>query len=341
VAHAVGIRSRAERLRRVALGALLALAALTMAIEFVLRLRGIDLGPDSRPEWESLVEAGILGPSNSALRPYALVPGSERVVDGRGMRISAQGTRGPDVSSPKPASERRLLVLGGELAFGSAWADEGTLAAELERVLNARELELQRGVTWRALGLGTPGYTLRHSWATLRDEGDALEPDLVLLCLSLATDLGPHGYLLARSHGRLVRDFLPLPHALKQTLWRWSHLYAWIAAWHARAAEEGPEAWLEPRVPWAGVRADNQDHARTRLAEARAWCRARGLALLLAAQDPPASAGGDTLGSWLSRAAAELQLDVLRLPAETNGATSNAPLAQRILAHLVTESLLP
>ena len=66
---------------------------------------------------------------------------------------------------------------------------------------------------------------------------------------------------------------------LKRALWRWSDLYGWIAARHARAAESGRLAPLKPRVPWSWVRADNQADARAALARIAELCRAHALPL--------------------------------------------------------------
>ena len=91
-------------------------------------------------------------------------------------------------------------------------------------------------------------------------------------------DLEQTGFYYDASLGVLRRDFLPLPARLKQVLWRWSHLYGWISAQHARAVESGATPFDE-RVPWAHVRADNQAYARDALARIAALCREHALPL--------------------------------------------------------------
>jgi hypothetical protein len=247
-------------------------------------------------------------------------PGAAAEIDGWTFRVSAQGTRGPDVPSPKPAGEKRLLLVGDSFAFG-LWCDEQeTVASRLAALASAREQELASGISWRALDIGMPGYHLGQSRRALEQDGLALEPDLVVLYTN-TNDLEQTGFFYDEALGVLRRDYLPLPSALRMRLWHWSHLYGWIASTHARAVEDGEQPHLDRRVPFAHTRADNQAYFRAELVEIAELCRARGLPLFVIDQ-PLMTLLGDSrradwpilpLDAWTRKTLEELGLPALHL----------------------------
>jgi hypothetical protein len=325
VAAAVRGGERARRLRRGLVVAVLALASLTLAAELALRITNARERESSRgfagidSAWTALDRARLFEASSDPVRRYALRPGAEGTVDGHLYRISQRRTRGPEVAAAKPARERRLLCLGDAASFGLGCDEEETLGARLAARAGAREAELGSGLAWRSLEMGVPGYHLGQILRALEADGLALEPDLVVLYLT-ASQIERSGFYRDDELG-FRRDFLPLPDALKRSLWRWSHLYGWIAALHAHAAEDGPDPELEPRVPWAPVRPDNQEHARATLASIAALCRVRGVPLfvlhqpLLAPLERIRSADwpGLPLEAWFRGVCAELGLPALHL----------------------------
>jgi hypothetical protein len=287
VAAAVHGGERARKLRKALRLAVFGLAALTLAAELVLRFtnaraRALEPAPGADATWMGVRRAPLFEEVGDPARRYALSPGAEAEVDGHRYRISSRGTRGPEIPAAKPANERRLLCLGDAAAFGLGCDEDETLASLLAARASAREAELGSGRTWRAVDLGVPGYELEQTLRAFEDGGPALQPDLVVLVLT-TNEIDRTGFRYDPELG-LRRDFLPLPESLKRSLWRWSHLYGWIAALHARAAEDGPRPELEPRVPWAPVRPDNQAHARAALARLAELCRARGVPLFVIAQ---------------------------------------------------------
>jgi lysophospholipase L1-like esterase len=325
-ALAIGRSARHRRLRAGFLVALFTVALATLGAEALLRLahereRSLERNVTrTNRRWLALSRAGLFAEQPDPVRRYGLRPGAEAEIDGLRFRVSSRGSRGPEVASPKPAGERRLLCLGDSFAFG-LWCDqEETLAARLVEHARAREAELESGLVWRALDLGVPGYHLGQTLRAFEQEGLALEPDLVLLYFN-TNDIEQSGFYLDAELGVLRRDFLPLPVALKRALWRWSHLYGWISSRHARAAEEGEKPFLEPRVPWAHVREDNQAYARAALTRLRSLCRERSLPLFVVNQ-PLMTFLGEARSSdwpvlaldrWFRGVCAELELPALHL----------------------------
>lgn len=322
----MGRRTRLRRVRTGLVVALFTVAALTLTVELGLRLSGeraraLEHNVTTRNRrWLALSRAGIFRRVDDPVRRYALRPGAETQVDAFHFRVSAQGTRGPDLATPKPGGEKRLLCLGDSFAFGLWCGDGETVAAELARLANAREAEGRSGVTWVPADLGVPGYHLGQVLRAFEQEGLALEPDLVVLYFN-TNDVEQSGFYFDEELALLRRDFLPLPVALKEALWDASHLYGWIATRHARAAEDGPTPWSDARVPWAHVRADNQAYTRDALLALRELCRARGLPLFVIHQPLLSFLGAArrddwpvlALEAWFRGVCAELGLPALHL----------------------------
>jgi len=335
-AAAIGQKSRAQKLRTGLLVTVFTLAGLTLAAELGLRLtnqreRALERNVTrTNRRWVELSRAGVFRELDDPLRRYGMRPGAEATVDGWRFRVSAQGTRGPDVPAAKPASEKRILCLGDSFAFG-LWCDEDqTVVARLAQQANAREAELASGVTWRALDLGVPGYHLGQTLRAFEQEGLALQPDLVVLYFN-TNDIEQTGFYYDESLGVLRRDYLPLPEGMKRGLWRASHLYGWIAGKYAHAVEDGPTPYLEPRVPWAHVRADNQAYTLACLRALAQRCAERKLPLFVIDQPLWTYVGGTRhadwpvlpLDAWSRNACEELALPALHLLGLLRGYADN------------------
>lgn len=303
VARAVAGDARRRKLRLGLFLALFTVAGTTLALELGLRLtdqraRALEHNVTTRNRrWLALSRGGVFRALPDPVRRYGLSPGADVTIDGWRFRVSAQGTRGPDLATPRPSGEKRLLVLGDSFPFGLWCDEEDTVAAELARLASAAEAERGSGLVWRGLTLAVPGYHLGQILRAFEQEGAALAPDLVVLYCN-ANDLEQSGFYFDAELDVLRRDFLPLPVALKESLWRWSHLYGWIATRHARATEAGPSPWSEPRVPWAFVRADNQAYARAALAALAERCRASGLPLFVIHQPLMGFLGSTRAADW-------------------------------------------
>jgi len=197
-------------------------------------------------------------------------PGAETAVDGWTFRVNGLRARGPELPDPKPPTERRILALGDSFCFG-LWSDEDeTLVGHLARMANARERELGSGHTWRAVNLGVPGYHTGQQLRAFEQEGLASDPDVVLVYYN-TNDIQTNGFFFDERYG-LRNDYLPLPVALKRVLWS-SHLYGAIVRWHYMQYQSLPAPAMDPRVPWAHVREDNQAATRASLERIAALCR--------------------------------------------------------------------
>ncbi|MBK8097228.1 MAG: SGNH/GDSL hydrolase family protein [Planctomycetes bacterium] len=101
------------------------------------------------------------------------------------IKTNALGFRGPEIAVPKPAGTFRIVVLGDSVAFGWGVDDEVTFLRRLERELNARG-----GTRIEVVNTGHNMYDSMQQAALLRDEGMALQPDLVLL-VYVVNDIEP------------------------------------------------------------------------------------------------------------------------------------------------------
>ena len=301
--------------------------ALTLACELGLRLAGhrertfAEGVNRTNRRWIALLSAGIFEELDDGVRHYAMRPGAEASVDGWSFRVSSHRTRGEDFPTAKPEGERRLLCLGDSFAFG-LWADEDeTLVGHLARLANEAEDARGSGLRWRAIDLGVPGYHTGQQLAALEQDGLALDPDVVVLYFN-TNDIVREGLYLSEDLGALYSDHVPLlPARLKQRLWRWSHVYGWIAHAHTKSYASLPSPNLDPRVPWSHVRAENQEATARALRGIADACRERGIPLFFVHQ-PLLTWMGDLrrpdwpilpLVEWAERQRADLGLPGINL----------------------------
>ena len=302
-AEAIASDARRRRLARGLLASVFTLAALTLLAELGLRAadyRGRTFAATVNrtiARWVALTRAGVFEELDDPVRRYRMRPGAEAEVDGWTFRVTRHATRGADFPLAKPPGEKRILALGDSFCFGM-WCDEDeTVVGHLARLANAREAELGSGTTWRAVNLGVPGYHTGQQLAAFEQDGLALDPDLVVLYFN-TNDIEQEGFFYDAELGVLRRDFLPLPTRLRARLWS-SHLYGWIVGRHRRTVEAGPvPPHLDPSVPYAFVRADNQAATRAAIERLRDLCRAGSIPLFFVNQ-PHLTWQGDMLNpAW-------------------------------------------
>jgi hypothetical protein len=150
----------------------------------------------------------------------------------------------------------------------------------------ANEAEAARGsgLSWRAVNLGVPGYCSTQQLASFEQDGLALEPDVVVLYFN-TNDIVREGLYLSEDLHALYSNHIPLlPVALKRRLWRWSYVYGWIANAYAKSFASLPTPHLDPRVPWAHVRADYQRATADSIRAIAQDCRSRGIPLFFVDQ---------------------------------------------------------
>ncbi len=318
VAVAVSARQRGARLRRGLLASALTVVLLALALEVGLRLahdreRACARGADrSSPRWVELTRRRVFEELPDDVRRYGMRPGASAVVDGWTFRVSSHRTRGEDFAAAKPPDEKRILALGDSFCFGM-WCDEDqTLVGHLARLASEGERAAGSPVTWRAVNLGVPGYHTDQQLRAFEQDGLELAPDLVVLYFN-TNDLERPGFFFDEDLGILRNDFLPLPIALRRLLWR-SHLYGFLTRRYTELLAARPEPFLDPAVPYAWVREENQRATRAALERLVALCAERGIPLAMVNQ-PLMTWSGDArnpdwpvlpLARWAERLRAEL-----------------------------------
>jgi hypothetical protein len=135
--------------------------------------------PDAR--WVQSAEGGA--------HPFLLwepEPGAQELA-GVSVEINRMGMRGPMPVSPKPARERRLMVLGDGLAFGEGVHAHQTLGQVAVDMLGGERVGLE------LINAGVEGYSTLQSLNLMELRGWSLEPD-VLVIVESPTDwqIGPH-----------------------------------------------------------------------------------------------------------------------------------------------------
>ena len=95
------------------------------------------------------------------------------------MRINSLGLRGPEAQFTKPLNVKRVLLLGGSVAWGrGATSDSMTIAARLEHHLNEQS---SNGLeTWEVLNCAIPSGISWQELQILLETGIRFDPDVVL-----------------------------------------------------------------------------------------------------------------------------------------------------------------
>jgi lysophospholipase L1-like esterase len=101
---------------------------------------------------------------------------------GEEVTISTQGFRNPPVTTPKPRDTFRILVIGDSVAFGWGVPEVAAFPRVVERTLRDADFPGD-GRRVEVVNVAVPGWGAPNELLFLRDEGLALEPDLVLVTL--------------------------------------------------------------------------------------------------------------------------------------------------------------
>lgn len=108
------------------------------------------------------------------------------------MKTNQWGFRGKEISSKKPINVKRVLLLGGSVAFGrTATSEEMTIASLLEKKLN--QISLDGIQQWEVINLAVPDFISIQELYLLVKTGFQFEPDIVI---SLSGVNDTHHYLL-------------------------------------------------------------------------------------------------------------------------------------------------
>jgi lysophospholipase L1-like esterase len=169
--------------------------------------------------------------------PYRLNPNQRVELERAVVKTDDRGLRIPDgIDHETYGDGERVLVLGDSVALGLNESWQETFPAQLERILRER---YQRRVD--VLNSGTPGYSTDAELAYLRTFGLALEPDRVVLQVSL-NDFGETPGLNA--FGIMTRRSADSP-----PNWLEEHsefFLVWVWAWKAARGELWFQAYKPP-----------------------------------------------------------------------------------------------
>jgi len=111
------------------------------------------------------------------VRGWQMAPGRSHYTYQHPVRVNSLGLRGREVE-PKRPGEFRVLALGDSLTYGQGVGDDETLPATLEAELARRD----PGTSWSVVNAGHRAYDTPQELALLGELGEAIQPDLVLLC---------------------------------------------------------------------------------------------------------------------------------------------------------------
>ncbi len=133
---------------------------------------------------------------------YELVPGAKTL----NISINSDGFRGPKYSIPKPPNTFRIIMLGDSETFSFMLAQNESLAAQLEDLLNQKPGSLH----YEVLNFGVEGYNTFQEMEMLKAKGLKYSPDLIILNYVL-NDPEPGEYYFEKTffirHSALVRYF--------------------------------------------------------------------------------------------------------------------------------------
>ncbi len=167
----------------IALGVVLATAVAELALRFI-------PPPERKAHFVS-----------DPVRHHRLRASWSGVVQGYPYRTNALGLRDRDVATPKPAGVTRVLMLGDSFTEGGGFADAETVPRRVERALQAQCPGVE------VVNAGVASYSPILEYLTLREIGDAVAPDLVVLNFDM-TDV--HDDWIRTRLATFDRDGLPV-----------------------------------------------------------------------------------------------------------------------------------
>jgi len=209
-----GLRAVGQLVVVLALGALLALAALELWMRLQPRRLFAEFDETLGFRLEPLAEGEYRGVSLLADNPQIRTP----------VKINALGIRGPERTLAKPPGVRRLLVLGDSFVVALEVPYEASLTARLEARAAAA-----RGAPVEGIALGMTSYGQAQEWLWLARTGVPLSPDVVLLMVHLGNDVEDNSMAFGTGSSRPYFDLVD--GALVQVGWpdgkaRWKYAVA-------------------------------------------------------------------------------------------------------------------
>lgn len=115
---------------------------------------------------------------------FALVPGARGWTYDQPIVINSLGMRDVEISAKKSPGTFRILCVGDSYTFGTGVAAEDTYPKQLERMILSRF----PGRRVEVLNFGTPGFNTAQEAESLKEQGLALEPEIIVLAFTVAND---------------------------------------------------------------------------------------------------------------------------------------------------------
>jgi lysophospholipase L1-like esterase len=100
--------------------------------------------------------------------------------------INSNGLRSPEFSEDKPEGAYRILNIGDSVAMGWGVEEKYTYGRQLESLLN---LNSSANLRYEVINAGVPGWNLENELAYLQGVGLQLNPDLILLDITIVNDI--------------------------------------------------------------------------------------------------------------------------------------------------------
>ncbi|MFT5284511.1 MAG: lysophospholipase L1-like esterase [Planctomycetota bacterium] len=286
-------RSISQRIFGAALAFSLSFLFLCATAEIGLRVSGdrqaaIETGLSELPApWVDLLKAEIYESVPDPVRRYAMRPGASTAIADEvtgqtwTFQVNSHRARGPEFPLVKPENERRILCLGDSFAFGLWCNQDETLVGHLAKLANQNESD--PNISWRGISIGVPGYHTGQQRIAFEQDGLAMDPDVVVLYFN-TNDIMQDGFFYDDDLNIIRVDLADLPSDLRRGLWS-SHLYGFLTrTLLTEAVKRIQSPHLDPRVPYAHVRADNQAYCRSELERIATICRERNLPLFVVNQ---------------------------------------------------------
>jgi hypothetical protein len=102
--------------------------------------------------------------------------------------FNGEGCRAGNYTGPKPAGTKRILLLGNSFALGAGIPDEGTVAAGLEKLLNADQ-GANSPPKYQVINCGQSGYGTHEERMFYNLLGADYRPDIVLVAATWRDDM--------------------------------------------------------------------------------------------------------------------------------------------------------
>jgi hypothetical protein len=231
-------RTFGKRLRRLLIFAVVQLFIAFLLLEGLARIfdpLGISYLPETSRFLDTMIHEQPIG--------YRLRPGLDGEFHHARYQINSIGLRGPELDSPKPKGEKRILVLGDSVVFGIGVNNDQTIPAVVERFASQNSVGSARH---RIVNMGVPSYNTEQEFIQFESLGQSLEPDAVVLLFS-SNDIEAKNWAFP---GSWIADRVQRSYALSLTM---SMVYRVREATRSRSAVNESHVFGKDDPRWQAV----------------------------------------------------------------------------------------